>query len=449
MSDQTNLLGLPYIMPSQAQKHVTHNEALRLLDATIQLSVVSRGLTAPPEMPAEGDRYIVSGGAEGTWSGKDGLVAAFQDGAWTVLTPQEGWLAWVADEHKLVCRTGGIWAALEESFSQFQNLSLLGIGTTADAANPFAAKVSKALWSAPYAADGGSGDMRFTMNKESAANTVSLLMQDGWAGRAEIGLCGDDDLSLKVSPDGADWATAMRVETATGRPCFPQGLVHSTGAAVAQYIPTDPGSVFRLDVSRPATPRTFALSGVSGTTLTLSSASAGQIFGTAMRGLAAVRIWNTSKAPAEAAWVDYDLSADSLRVTDAAHVAGWSTGDALRLGDPNPTGANALQMVAIDISGFLQNALGAVFPQKGVMLLIYVSSSDGPAAQSYSGTGAAGTALGQNALGDGMGNQISVPVTTPTPSPISNSNLLFVRESLAATATDLTAAFCRVLGVYA
>lgn len=32
--DSSPNLQLPYIMPSQAQKHVTHNEALRTLDAS-------------------------------------------------------------------------------------------------------------------------------------------------------------------------------------------------------------------------------------------------------------------------------------------------------------------------------------------------------------------------------------------------------------------------------
>ena len=39
MSDITTHLLLPYILAAQAQKHVTHNEALRLLDAMVQLSV--------------------------------------------------------------------------------------------------------------------------------------------------------------------------------------------------------------------------------------------------------------------------------------------------------------------------------------------------------------------------------------------------------------------------
>lgn len=35
----TQRLQLPYIAASQAQKHVTHNEALVLLDALVQLAV--------------------------------------------------------------------------------------------------------------------------------------------------------------------------------------------------------------------------------------------------------------------------------------------------------------------------------------------------------------------------------------------------------------------------
>ncbi|WP_444430004.1 DUF2793 domain-containing protein [Rhodobacter capsulatus] len=60
MADQTPLLGLPLILPSQAQKHVTHNEALSLLDAIVQLAVLDRVRTAPPASPQTGDRHIVA-----------------------------------------------------------------------------------------------------------------------------------------------------------------------------------------------------------------------------------------------------------------------------------------------------------------------------------------------------------------------------------------------------
>ena len=65
MSDITTHLLLPYILASLAQKHATHNEAIRLFDAMVLLSVLDRDLTAPPASPADGDRYIVASGATG------------------------------------------------------------------------------------------------------------------------------------------------------------------------------------------------------------------------------------------------------------------------------------------------------------------------------------------------------------------------------------------------
>jgi hypothetical protein len=62
MTDTTHL-GLPFIEGSQAQKHVTHNEALRILDSVVQIGVLDIDRTAPPSSPAEGDRHIVASGA--------------------------------------------------------------------------------------------------------------------------------------------------------------------------------------------------------------------------------------------------------------------------------------------------------------------------------------------------------------------------------------------------
>lgn len=47
MSQSPNL-ALPYLAAGQAQKHVTVNEALRLLDALVQAAVESAALSAPP-----------------------------------------------------------------------------------------------------------------------------------------------------------------------------------------------------------------------------------------------------------------------------------------------------------------------------------------------------------------------------------------------------------------
>ncbi len=50
MPDHTNHLSLPLIAAAQAQKHVTHNEALLALDSLVQIAVVDRR-AAPPIAP--------------------------------------------------------------------------------------------------------------------------------------------------------------------------------------------------------------------------------------------------------------------------------------------------------------------------------------------------------------------------------------------------------------
>ena len=109
MSDITTHLLLPYILASQAQKHVTHNEALRLLDAMVQLSVLDRDLISPPASPADGDRHIVASSATGLWAGWDLNVAFWVDGVWMRLVPRPGWLAWIADEAAFVVWDGTAW----------------------------------------------------------------------------------------------------------------------------------------------------------------------------------------------------------------------------------------------------------------------------------------------------------------------------------------------------
>jgi len=75
---ETPSLGLPLLAAEQAQKHVTHNEAISALDALVQLAVKDRGLAAPPGSPAAGDRYIVAAGASGAWAGHESEIAAWQ-----------------------------------------------------------------------------------------------------------------------------------------------------------------------------------------------------------------------------------------------------------------------------------------------------------------------------------------------------------------------------------
>jgi hypothetical protein len=105
----TPRLALPAIDAAQAQKHVTHNEALNLLDALTQLAVESRTLAAPPGTPAEGACYIPAAGATGAWAGWNGQIALFSGGGWLRVVPVSGLKAWVKAERLTVTYEDGVW----------------------------------------------------------------------------------------------------------------------------------------------------------------------------------------------------------------------------------------------------------------------------------------------------------------------------------------------------
>jgi len=206
--DETNNLSLPYIMPSQAQKFLTHNEALRDLDSIVQLAVVDRDLAVPPEAPAAGDRYLVGANATGGWAGHAGDIAAFQDGTWLFYAPQKGWRLWIDDEALLVAWTGDRWVV-----AGGQNINpapMIGVLATADTTNRLAVKSDAVLFTHDDVTP-GSGDIRAVLNKAGNAKTASLVFQDAYSARAEFGLTGDDSFHLKVSPDGVNWAEALSV----------------------------------------------------------------------------------------------------------------------------------------------------------------------------------------------------------------------------------------------
>ena len=223
--DQSARLGLPYLAAGQMQKHVTLNEALTRLDALIQTAVASRTITTEPEGPDDGRLYILPDGADGPgWSAfAERTLVRAESGGWTVVEVAHGQLVWVEDEAAFVVRDGDDWSLLGARLGEVGPLERLGLGATADEANPFVAKLNKALWTALEAASGGDGDLRLTLNKEASAGVLSLLFQSGYGGRAELGLIGDDDLTLKVSADGTVWRSALSVDRATGRVSFAQG----------------------------------------------------------------------------------------------------------------------------------------------------------------------------------------------------------------------------------
>ncbi len=113
MTDQSTNLRLPYLMPSQAQKHVTVNEAVRRLDALVQTAAESRSVTAQPGAPDDGAVWIVPPGKTGAeWSlFANYALAYYRDGAWEEIQPKEGWRAYVRDEGATLVFDGAYWAS--------------------------------------------------------------------------------------------------------------------------------------------------------------------------------------------------------------------------------------------------------------------------------------------------------------------------------------------------
>lgn len=105
---ETANLALPLVAAAQAQKHITVNEALSVLDGIAQLRLLSRSVVAPPAA-SDGQAYFVPTGASGVWSGQDGNVAIYSNGGWIFVAPLPGWRAFIADESVSTLFDGTTW----------------------------------------------------------------------------------------------------------------------------------------------------------------------------------------------------------------------------------------------------------------------------------------------------------------------------------------------------
>jgi len=230
MTEVSPGLGLPYLQPSQAQKHVTHNQALQRLDQLVQLRLIALDVSTPPADPTAGECYALASSPSGIWAGQGDQLACWDGAAWQFLTPAEGWLAW-----DLAAGLLRVWqdSTLSWEVAAPEQLQRLGIATDADATNRLAVAAPATLLSH----DGS--DHQLKINKASDGDTASLLFQSNWAGHAELGLVGDTALALKVSADGSTWQEIMRADPAL------QQLDWSVAGAAQMSL--SPGSL-QLDV---------------------------------------------------------------------------------------------------------------------------------------------------------------------------------------------------------
>ncbi|WP_062208077.1 DUF2793 domain-containing protein [Aureimonas sp. AU12] len=251
---QSSRLRFPYLMPQQAQKHLTHNEALRLLDVLVQTAVVSADRTDEPESAAEGDLFILPAGRSGArWATMaEGALALCENGAFVEIEPTEGQIAYVRDRKVLLVYTQGAWTG--EPFAPRPSASF-AVNAEPSSTNRLTVAADAELLTHD-ARTPGTGDARKIINKAAPGRTAAVLFQTGFSGRAEFGLVGNDDFSLRVSADGASFRDAMRIGASDGRVA-----VARAGAAVCA-----------LDVGGPVRVGTFAKAA-----LPAAAAGAGQI----------------------------------------------------------------------------------------------------------------------------------------------------------------------------
>ncbi|MGP0058400.1 MAG: hypothetical protein ACLPID_03820 [Beijerinckiaceae bacterium] len=106
------------------------------------------------------------------------------------------------------------WTIVDQATS---NLAAVGIGTPADPNNVLSAYGVSALFNS-------AGNFNVTVNKGGSAgapsDTASFIFEDGFSGRAQIGLNGSDNFSFKVSPNGSTWTTAITLDATTGAASF-------------------------------------------------------------------------------------------------------------------------------------------------------------------------------------------------------------------------------------
>lgn len=222
MSETSSNLALPFIQPAQAQKHVTHNEAIERLDVIVQLTVQAFAAETPPASPTEGQTWALGAAPLGDWVGQAGQLASWAGGGWLFLAPQTGWQAYGVAEGVLRVYTSGTWAS---AVPDLDNLAGVGVNATADTGNRLSVSSPATLLNHE-----GAGH-QLKLNKSASGETASLLYQTGFSGRAEMGTTGTDDFAIKVSADGAAWFDALSVAGATGHVNIAHVLHLTPGAA--------------------------------------------------------------------------------------------------------------------------------------------------------------------------------------------------------------------------
>ena len=305
MSDTTPRLQLPLI-GDHSQKRIVMNAGLMRLESLVQAQAISRTVSAQPASPADGDSYILPATPTGTaWATLTaGTFVRAEGGAWETVVFPEGAIVYIKAEGIFLLRTASGWTSFEDAIKILNNLSRLGVGTTADAYNVLAVKGAAALLSGKTVAEGGSGDISLSLNKEADGNSAQILLQKGYSSRAVLGLLGNNDLSLKVSGDGVNWRNTLTANRFSGRLRFGKGFFRAPNVPARNYLTSATWLISTSAADN--TWRTVCWSAELGLLCAVSDSGTGNRIMTSPDGIT----WTARVNPADNSWLSVCWSAE-------------------------------------------------------------------------------------------------------------------------------------------
>lgn len=110
-NDVSPLFSMPLLVAGQAQKEITHNEALVVIDALIAGSTLAAGLNAPATSPQPGQCWLVGESPSGAWSGQARALAIWTFGGWRFVQMPLGSVIRVGTSRVSFRRTESGWVA--------------------------------------------------------------------------------------------------------------------------------------------------------------------------------------------------------------------------------------------------------------------------------------------------------------------------------------------------
>ena len=242
---ETLRLAFPLLAAGQAQKHVTHNEALLALDAHVHLHLEAFNETNPPASPVDGQIFGLGPNPIGIWASKGGMIARFEDGVWHYGQPRRGWCATVGAMAIPHLHDGVVWKQLVET--GISALPAFSLGSSGSPDQRLAVRSANILFEADPAHPAEPGDIRVKLNKTGPGDVASLLFQTGFSGRVEMTYGASGRFDIRTSTDGTSFASALSVNPENGVVSLPRQSVFRAIRSGPDVATSTPNTILPYD----------------------------------------------------------------------------------------------------------------------------------------------------------------------------------------------------------